>query len=269
MECWSRDKGGSELSFPLVSINRFSIGCAVAGVLVLLAGCAGSSNTKTGPSGSATTGSSSTPAASPSPTVTPATVAELRKIVLQATDLPGWKPSPAEPDSSSSSDQAQLMACVGAKNTDADQVATTDSDDFGLGDATISSSASSYKSQSDLASDLALLKNPQLVPCVNRQVQKDLASSLPEGASVGTVSVKFTRGSGGGPANVAGSGSAAVPVTVNGQQVTVYIDFVYVTGPLIEAEVDAENVGAPVPAAVLHAAVKAVATRAASPHLSA
>jgi hypothetical protein len=251
-----------------VSIQRISAGCALAGALVLLAGCAGSSGstTKTGSSGTTT---KSTPAASPTPTVTPATVAELRKIVLQATDLPGWKPSPAEPDSSSSADQAQLMACVGAKNTDADQVATTDSDDFNLGDATISSSASSYKSQSDLDSDLALLKNPKLVPCFNQQFQKYLATSMPEGAGVGAVSVKFTPGSTGGPANVVGSGSAAVPVTVNGQQVTVYIDFVYVTGPLIEAEVDAENVGAPVPAAVLQAAVKAVATRAASQHVSA
>jgi len=251
-----------------MSIKRISTGCAVAGTLVLLTGCAGSSgtagSTKTGPSGTTTTGSSRTPAASPSPTVSPATLAQLRKIVLQPTDLPGWKASPAEPDSSSSSDQAQLMACVGAKNTDADQVATTDSADYSLGDATISSSGSSYKSQSDLDSDIAMLKSPKLLPCFTQQFKRDMVTSMPKGASVGAVSVKFTQGPGDGPANVAGSGSVTVPVTVSGQQAMVYIDFVYLTGPLIEAEVDAENIGAPVPAAAVQSAVKAVATRAAS-----
>jgi hypothetical protein len=249
-----------------MSIEQLSIGCAVAGALVALTACGGSSgssakSTTTGSSGTRT----STLTASPSPTVTPVTVAQLRKIVLQPTDLPGWKASPPDDSSDSpDSEEADLMACVGAKSTVADQIANVESDNFDLGDAELSASATSYKSQSDLNNDVAVLKSPKFLPCATQQFKQDLATAAPAGGKVGTVSVRFTPGPGTGPANVAGSGRATVPLTVNGQQAMIYIDFVYLTGPLIEAEVDAENIGAPIPAAVLQSAVKAVATRAAN-----
>jgi hypothetical protein len=255
-----------------MSITRSSKVFALTGALVLLAGCgSSSSDTKGGATTSSgttssnmPTASSSAPSASPSPTITPATVVQLKKINLQAADLPsGWKAGPSQSDPSDKSGQAELVKCVGAKNTDADQVATADSADFSLGEASISSSASSYKSQSSLDSDLALLKSPKLIPCFQKQLKKEIATSLPDGASLGAVSVKFTPGPGAGPANVAGSGSATMSVTAGGQQLKVYVSFVYITGPLIEAEVDAESLGSPVPAAVLQAAVKAVADRAA------
>jgi hypothetical protein len=254
-----------------MSITRSSRLCALAGALVLLAGCGGSSSSDS--AGNATTSSStsstpaassSAPTASPSPTVTPATVVQLRKIVLQANDLPSsWKATPAEQDNDTSG-QDKLMKCVGAKNTEEDKVASADSDDYVLGDATISSSASSYKSQSSVDSDVALLKSPKLTPCFTTLLKKELAASLPEGASLGAVSMKFTPGPGAGPANVAGSGSATVSLTAGEDHVKVYINFVYLTGPLMEAEVYAENIGSPVPAAALQAAVKAVADRAAA-----
>jgi hypothetical protein len=192
-------------------------------------------------------------------------VVQLKKIVLQAADLPrAWKAHPATQNSSDSSEQAQLVKCVGVRNTDADKVATADSNDFVLGTTTISSSASSYKSQSSLANDLAMLKSPKLVPCYNKVLKKELATSLPAGASLGAVSVKFTPGHGTGPANVAGSGSATVSATIGGKNIKVNIGFVYLTGPLMEVEVDADGIGSPVPAAALQAAVKAVAGRAAA-----
>jgi hypothetical protein len=236
-------------------IKQLTIGCATAGALVLLAACSSS--------GSSGTKESTKPTASPSPTVTPATKAQLSKIVLQATDMPGWKGSPADPDNNDNSG-SDLAACVGAKNTDPDEVATSESDDFTLGDVTVSSSASSYKSQSDLDNDVAVLKSPKLESCFEREFKTEVATSVPSGTTLGALSVKFTPGPGSGPANVAGTGSVAVPVTANGQQITVYTDIVFITGPLIEAEVDVESDGAPVPAQVLQAAVKAVATRAAA-----
>jgi hypothetical protein len=242
-----------------MSFKQLSIGCATAGALVLLAACssAGSSDAK------ASTGSAK-PTASPSPTVTPATVAQLRKIVLQATDLPpGWKRSPVASDDGTNSNE-DLAACVGAKNTDADQIASVDSDDYDLGNAEISASASSYKSQSDLATDIAIIKSPKFLSCTTQGLKQELATSMPKGTTVGAVSLKFTAGPGRGPANVVGSGSMSMPVIGNAGKMTVYVDFVYLTGPLIEAEVDAENLGAPVPASVLQAAVQAVASRAAT-----
>jgi hypothetical protein len=186
-------------------------------------------------------------------------------MVLRKADLPsGWKASPPEPGGDDADPgQAQLMKCIGAKNTDADLVATTDSDDFSLGNARISSSATSYKSQSSLDNDTGLLKSPKFVPCFTKQLKKELAGSLPEGSSLGAISMKFTPGPGVGPANVAGRGSVIVSATVADQHLKLYISFAYVTGPLIESEVDAENLGAPVPASVLQTAVKVVADRAA------
>lgn len=262
-----------------MSFSRFTRAYALAGAVVLLAGCGGSSSKSAdGAKTSSSSTSSSTPttsssapaasssaAASPSPTVTPATVVQLRKVVLRAADLPrGWKATPPDPDNDDGSGQAELMKCVDAKNTDDDQVATADSADFVRGDVTISSSASSYRSQSSLDSDVAMLKSPKLVPCYNKVLKKELAKALPEGSSLGAVSVKVTPGPGAGPANVAGIGSASVSVTVGDQHVKVYISFAYVVGPLMEVEVDAENIGSPVPAAVFQAAVKAVADRAAA-----
>lgn len=257
----------------LMPVLRVSSACVIA--LVLLAGCGSSSDSAGSAPHSADSSSShsadspsvssNTPTASPTPTVTPATGVQLKKIVLRPGDLPSsWKAAPAQPDSSSSSDQAELTRCTGGRNTDKDQVATTDSDDYSFGNATISSSATSYKSRSDLDSDLALLKSPKLATCYNQLLKKQLRTSMPKGAGLGAVSVRFTPGPGAGPANVAGSGSATVSVSVGGQHVKVYVNFVYLTGPLIEAEVDAENVGSPVPAGVLQAAVKAVAHRAAT-----
>jgi hypothetical protein len=250
-------------------VKQLAIGFATAVALVLVAACSssGSSGPKgsTVPTGSTGSVGSAEPTASPSPTVTPPSTAQLRKIVLQATDLPGWKATPPD-DTSDAPDSAQadLVACVGAANTDADQLANVESNKFDLGDVELSASASSYRSPSAVDTDVAILKSPKFLPCIRTQMQEDIATAVPAGSKVGTVSVKFTPGSGTGPANVAGSGQASVPVTVNGQQFTDYVDFVYLTGPLLEVEVDAESPGAPVPAAVLQAAVKAVAGRAAA-----
>jgi hypothetical protein len=242
-------------------IKQLLMGSATVGALVLVGGCssAGSSAASSDPK---LPTQSATPTAAPSPAVRPATAARLRKIVLQATDMPGWKASP--PDDSSDapdSEQTELVACVGAQNTDADQIADIESANFGLGDAQISSSASSYAFQSDLDNDLTVLESPKFVPCISRQLKRDLAGAIPAGGRMGTLSVKFAPGSGTGPANVAGTLSATVPITANGRQDLLYIDYVYLTGSFIEAEVDGESLGAPVPAAAMRAAVRAVAAR--------
>jgi hypothetical protein len=43
----------------------------------------------------------------------------------------------------------------------------------------------------------------------------------------------------------------------------VYLTVAFITGPLIEAEVDAQNIGSPGPAPVMSSLVSTVATRAA------
>ena len=230
--------------------------CAAGCVVAVLAACGSSS-----PKSPSTAGGSPVSSSSPA---TPASLSQLKKIVLQPADLPsGWKGAPYQPDPNDSANNAALTKCVGARNTDSDKVAEAHSDDFALGDASISSSAASYPSQSDLDADVTMLHSPKLSPCFEQMMKKQLAASLPAGGTIESASIKITPGSAGGPANVVAMGIGTIKVRVNGQQVPVYLTVAFITGPLTEAEVDAENVGTPVPASVVNPLVATVATRAA------
>jgi hypothetical protein len=236
-----------------------AVGCCVAGLVA----CSSSASTH-GSSASVSTPASSSGAATSSGSATPAPLSELKKIVLQPADLPaGWKGTPYHPDPRDAADQAAMVSCVGARNTDSDKVAEAHSEDFALGDADISSSASSYRSQSDLDTDVAILHSPKLPACYDQLVKKELGGSLSAGATIDSASIKIMPGSAGGPANVVATGTGTVKVTVSGQQVPLYVTVAFITGPLIQAEVDAENPGTPVPASVVNALVATVATRAA------
>jgi len=183
---------------------------------------------------------------------------------LQSADLPsGWKGAPYQPDPNSSAENATLTKCVGVRDTDSDKLAEANSDDFSLDAATISSSASSYRSQSDLNSDVASLHSPKLSACFGQMMKTQLATALPAGSTVESASIKITPGSAGGPANVVATGTGIVKVQVSGQPVPVYLTVAFITGPLIEAEVDTENADAPVPASVVKPLVAAMAARAA------
>jgi hypothetical protein len=208
-------------------------------------------------------GSSSpkTPSA-PAP-ATPASLSQLKKIVLQTADLPaGWKGSAYQADPNESAENAALAKCVGARDTDRDKVAEANSDNFSLADASISSSATSYRSQSDLTTDVGILHNPKVSPCFEQMLKTQLATDLP-GATIKSGSLKITPGSAGAPANVVATGSGTFKIEDSGQLVPVYLTVAFITGPLIEAEIDTENVGAPVAASVVNPLVAAMATRAA------
>jgi hypothetical protein len=231
--------------------------------MAMLAAC-GSSTSKTASTSSGSKPASPSSPASTSSAAAPASLGQLKKIVLQPADLPsGWKGTPHQPDPSAAATWAALMKCIGARNTDPDTVAEADSEDFALGDAIISSSADSYRSQSDVDADTAILHNPKYTQCGEPLAKQQLATSLPAGATIESASIKITPGSADGPANVVGTEADTAKVRANGQLVPLYETTVYITGPLIEAEVDAENAGAPVPGSVVNALVATVATRAA------
>jgi hypothetical protein len=195
----------------------------------------------------------------------PASLSRLKKIVLQPGDLPaGWKGTPYQPDPRDAANQAAMVDCVGARNTESDKVAEAHSDDFALGDASIHSSATSYRSQSDLDTDVAILHSPKVSSCYDHLVKTQLAASLPAGTTIESASIKITPGSTGGAANVVATGAGTVDVSLGGQHVSLYLTAAFIVGPLIQAEVDAENVGTPVPASVVNAMVGTVANRAAN-----
>jgi hypothetical protein len=232
--------------------------CA-AGLIAVLAACGGSSSKTT-----STVGGSSAPSSSPaaSPSATPASLSRLHKIVLQPADLPaGWKGTPYQAVPGEAAGEAAVMRCVGMPSTASDKVAEAHSDDFNLGDAYVSSTATSYRSQRDVDADTAAWLNPRFPPCLAKSLKQQAAT---QGVALKSVSVKITPGSAGGPANVAATGVSTIKISEGGQQTVHYSTVAYIIGPLMEAEVEAENIGAPVPASVMAPLVATVANRAAA-----
>ena len=108
-----------------------------------------------------------------------------------------------------------------------------------------------------------MMHSPKLSSCFDQLMKKTLVATMPAGTTVASSSIKITPGSAGGPVNVIATGTGTIKVSVNGQQVLFYVSVAYITGPLIEAQVDTFNVGSPVPASVVNPLVTTVATRAA------
>jgi hypothetical protein len=241
--------------------SRAPLYAGIAAVVVIAGG--GTAYALVGHGGTPHTASLSSPSMS-ARAVAPATLSQLKQIVLRSADLPrGWKGTPHQADSSTPGEDAAMYKCLGVRNTEGDKVAEADSNDFSLGSETISSSASSYRSQSDLDADVAMLHNPKVPTCLGQELTKELATTLPAGATIQSTSIKITPGSAGGPANVVATGTVAIKVEANGQEIPLYMTIAFITGPLIEAEVDAVNLGTtPVPESVVKPLVATAATRA-------
>jgi hypothetical protein len=188
----------------------------------------------------------------------------LAAIVVQPDDLPaGFTPTPQEDDPNDAGDQAALAQCVGGRDTEADVVASVESPDFTENGGSVSSSATSYRSQEDIDADLAIIHSPKINACYEQLVKNEFARELTAGGTVDAVSMTITPGPGSGLPNLAGLVIGSVTATVSGRQATVYVSAALITGPLTEAEVDIENPGQPVPSALYDELTIAVANRAA------
>ena len=217
----------------------------LACLVAVLASCSSSSSKTT----TSTVASPSSSSSTAPPSASPASQSELAKIVLQPSDLPaGWTSTPYQADPNEAAELAALMRCLGLPNTASDKVAEANSDDFHLGDASVSSSASSYRSQSAVDSNVAALHSSKFSSCLAQQLKQLIAPQLPAGAAIESVSVKVTPGSAGGPANVVGTVVGTIKIRAGGQQTVLYLRFAYIIGPLIWADVDAVNIGTPIPA---------------------
>lgn len=200
--------------------------------------------------------------------MTPSTAADLkaalRGIVLRPSDLPAsWKATAAQTDSSSNAANARLVRCAGGTDTSGHEQAKVDSDDFSVQTFTVSSSATRLRSKADIDADIALLKRPKFASCFKTQAIREIKTSLPKSAKLGAMSVVVHPGPVSGLSNVAGTLQVTVPVTVQGQKVTIYLDAVFITGRLVQAEVDFEGIGSPFPASIQGLLTKVVADRAA------
>lgn len=243
-----------------------ALAAVTCSVSLALAGC----SSKKSNAGATTSATSSSASASPSPTASAATEADLKKVVLQASDLPaGWTATPAPTQSSAESTSAieDIARCLGVKAIPNDQVATVTSQSFvSTTGSQLSSGATSYKSEATVAAHTAMLSNPKLESCVNNLIKSGLTAGgqLPAGATITTPVIKITPGHGSGPSNVVATVRASISMTMANQTVPIVVDISVINGKTTEAQVSAVGLGAAVPADVQAAAVKAVADRVAA-----
>jgi hypothetical protein len=176
----------------------------------------------------------------------------------------GWASTPSKPDPSDKANNAALDKCVGEPDTDADETGESDSPDYSQGNASISSSASSYKSKADLTTDIASVTSPKINGCLDQLFTARLKPTLPAGSAVDAVALVVTPHAATDPANVPATAAGTITITTSGQKVVVYLNVAFITGPLIEAEVDFEAAAQPVPAAIRTGLIAKVAARAAT-----
>ncbi|WP_375497246.1 hypothetical protein [uncultured Jatrophihabitans sp.] len=246
---------------------------AAASALVLTAcGSSGGGGSSAAASGGAQGGASSSAqsptAASSSATSAPApSRTQLQAINVQAADLPaGYQGKAATPDSDDDDVNAQLESCTGVQGApESHKVATADSDDFTKGQLTVSSTFSSFQSQSDVDADVALIKSPKVNECLNTVFKATLAKSLGSSGTVDSATIKLTPGSGGGPSNVAALASGAVNITAGGQKTVIYLGVAFITGPQVGGTLSYVGIGEQLDTATQVSALAAVAKRAENP----
>ena len=241
-------------------ISSLSGAVGVLALVTVLSACTTTeAGTATPASGSA--GSSADAGAPPS-------LDSLQAAVLQDADLPaGWRGEPSDGDSEDDAGVgAAFLRCVGGEDNSADEVDEAHSDDYSSAEGSgISSSATSFRSQEAIDSDVAVLTDPAAPGCFAEQMRTVLESSgLPAGTTIGNPQISLEAGSGDGPDNVVATATGTIPLTLQGQQITFYIDAAFITGRLTEASVEFFGVGAPVDTDLQDALVETVADRVAA-----
>jgi hypothetical protein len=118
------------------------------------------------------------------------------------------------------------------------------------------------KTADDLKADIAVITSSKVSACYDKLAADQLTQGLPAGSTLNSASIVVTPGPAGGPKNVVATAAGKVEVTVNGEIDDLYINVAFITGPLIEAEIDFTNLAAPVPAALRASLIAKIAARA-------
>jgi hypothetical protein len=215
------------------------------------------------------------PVPSQTPTTKPSTAASalpldksrLEALLVRQSDLPpGWAPQPSTTDSSAAANSAALAKCTGTRDVFANTLQDADSSfTVDAAGAEIDSSGSFFKTQEDVASDVAVLANPKTPACVSELFKAQLTKSLaPTHVTVARVDLAITPGSGGGRRNVVATSRGIVTLTSATGAARLYIDSVYITGRQTEVSVDFMSANAPLDPALRSRLANAVADRVAS-----
>ena len=189
----------------------------------------------------------------------------LTRIVLQSDDFPsGWIARPTRGAGAAGSDadlQTQVATCVGVRTDTSKQINRAESPDFGSGQFTASSAATSFKTQIEVLNRLAAVRSPRAAGCFDKALRTSLAKVLPAHTQVQNLTVRTVDG--GAAPNVGATLHAVVTVSALGQTARVYSDTAFISGAGFGVQVTFTGVGTQVPSDVQQQLTRAVARRAA------
>jgi hypothetical protein len=154
-----------------------------------------------------------------------------------------------------------MAQCLGVPDIGSDEVASADSGTFSLGINKIGSTATSYMSASDITAADALFSNPKFGSCVQSVFVNGLIGS---GAVARNPVTTVTLGPGTGPPNVAATTTTKVTLVSSGIDITVTVNLVFMTGPLVVGAAFFFGAQAPFLASVEAAVVAKMAARTAA-----
>ena len=115
--------------------------------------------------------------------------AEVAKINLVGSDLPGWKQSPNVTSSSDAAMGDRLASCVGTRPPASDDVVDVNSPYFDQGNAEVTSNVVIVRSRSDGVQDLAAMKSAKLLPCIRNVSIPYLKSEAGAGVTLSGVTI--------------------------------------------------------------------------------
>jgi hypothetical protein len=221
----------------------------VGGVVLLLALAA---------CGSSKSASTATTAANPV-----ADRATAGSLTLVQADFPtGWTGTTHQTDPSDAAITKRLATCAGATGP-ATRTADVNGDDFGQGNAQVSSEVTIEATRADFVIDAAALRSSKYESCLkdlfSTELQKQLTKSSP-GVTVSGLAISKT------PTPTYGEVTVAVHVTVTvtgptGKTIKVYSDNVSYGKGRTEVDLTFTNTGAPFDAAVEHSLVTKAAAK--------
>jgi hypothetical protein len=205
----------------------------------------------------------STPPVSAPATGTAPSEAALNAIVAQQGDVPtGYTGQAPDTSSDDSTNEQQIVQCVGATNVNpADKIQEVHGNDFVQNPQTISSDATSYKSQAAVDALVSVITNSKAQDCFDKLLKQQVEAS---GGTVTSANITITPGSNGGPSNVFALLQGSVDVTAQGQKATLNVIEAFIQGRQLVSTVSVEAINANADVNAFKQVGLAVATRAAA-----
>jgi hypothetical protein len=171
---------------------------------------------------------------------------DLHALVLQRADVPSdWTDTPNTDTTDEDQAVAQgIVQCLGLHlDPNAGRLAHVNSDDFVKNDSRIGSSAESWRSETDVQAQIAIITNPRAGHCYAQVLRNQLPSNLPANVTLDTLQVTLTPGHAGFPDDVVATGHGKIVLSSGGQSASLYLDAAFIAHGTVTGQVQFLGLG--------------------------